>query len=352
MTPLLHLRHLLDFIATRYFSHRDGRRRLDAFLVQEGHAALPHYNYILERLSGLPLTRHSALVQILAGIMTARISCRLHYRDNTHYPAFIPTWITFSRYAYLDPESEEDLMGMEPHPDAALLPGVPLASLDHAFSPFRGAPGYDPDSGHVHVRHGFNAYIKQEVAENGDCNVYVAFRGTDMGHLRVFVPNVLTDIFQLYSCDICYIRAAGLIRHLLNHVPGIVSLQATGHSLGGGMAQFGVAANAESFPSVSGVEVNEEFFPSVRGVAVNAAGLSGNSLQALGAVHLRAAAGVLDHITTYSDPVSTHGGGLVGGRYRIPRQNAPLSNGHGIADVAACYMAATGGGGNIPADPR
>lgn len=334
MTPLLHLRHLLDFIATRYFSHRDGRRRLDAFLVQEGHAALPHYNYILERLSGLPLTRHSALVQILAGIMTARISCRLHYRDNTHYPALIPTWITFSRYAYLDPESEEDLMGMAPHPDAALLPGVPLASLDHAFSPFRGAPGYDPDSGHVHVRHGFNAYIKCS-----DNNIHVAFRGTDTGHLRVFVPNVLTDIFQLYSCDICYIRAAGLIRHLLNHVPGIVSLQATGHSLGGGMAQFGVAANVPS--SIP-----------VRGVAVNAAGLSGNSLQALGAVHLGAAAGVLDHITTYSDPVSTHGGGLVGGRYRIPRQNAPLSNGHGIADVAACYMAATGGGGNIPADPR
>lgn len=334
MTPLLHLRHLLDFIATRYFSHRDGRRRLDAFLVQEGHAVLPHYNYIMERLSGLPLTRHSALVQILAGIMTARISCRLHYRDNTHYPALIPTWITFSRYAYLDPESEEDLMGMAPHPDAALLPGVPLASLDHAFSPFRGAPGYDPDSGHVHVRHGFNAYIKCS-----DNNIHVAFRGTDTGHLRVFVPNVLTDIFQLYSCDICYIRAAGLIRHLLNHVPGIVSLQATGHSLGGGMAQFGVAANVPS--SIP-----------VRGVAVNAAGLSGNSLQALGAVHLGAAASVLDHITTYSDPVSTHGGGLVGGRYRIPRQNAPLSNGHGIADVAACYMAATGGGGNIPADPR
>lgn len=240
MTPLLHLRHLFDFIATRYFSRQDGKRRLDAFLVQEGHAALPHYNYIMERLSGLPLTRHSALVQILAGIMTARISCRLHYRDNTHYPALIPTWITFSRYAYLNPGAGGYLMGMAPHPDAALLPGVPLASLDHAFSPFRGAPGYDPDSGHVHVRHGFNAYIKQEVAENGDCNVYVAFRGTDTGHVRVFVPNVLTDIFQLYSCDICYIRAAGLIRHLLNHVPGIVSLQATGHSLSGGMVQFGV----------------------------------------------------------------------------------------------------------------
>lgn len=72
MTPLLHLRHLFDFIATRYFSRQDGKRRLDAFLVQEGHAALPHYNYIMERLSGLPLTRHSALVQILAGIMTAQ----------------------------------------------------------------------------------------------------------------------------------------------------------------------------------------------------------------------------------------------------------------------------------------
>lgn len=142
-------------------------------------------------------------------------------------------------------------------------------------------------------------------------------RGTDTGHWGVLVPNVLTDIFQLYSCDICYVRAAGLIRHLLNHVPGIVSLQATGHSLGGGMAQFGVAANVGSPLPVGGV-------------AVNAAGLSGNSLQALGADLLAAAAGVLDHITTCCDPVSTYGGGLVGGRYRIPRQNAPLSNGHGI----------------------
>lgn len=339
MTPLLHLRHLLDFIATRYFSHRDGRRRLDAFLVQEGHAALPHYNYIMERISGLPLTWHSALVQILAGIVTARLSCRLHYRDNTHYPAHIPTWVTFSRYAYLNPGAGGYLMGMAPHPDAALLPGIPLASLNHAFSPFGGATGYDPASGHVHVRHGFNGYIKQEADGNGGCNVYVAFLGTDTGHWGVFAPNVLTDIFQLYSCDICYIRAAGLIRHLLNNVPGIVSLQATGHSLGGGMAQFGVAANVPSPLPVGGV-------------AVNAAGLSGNSLRVLDAAHLTAAAGVLDHITTYCDPVSTYGGGLVGGRYRIPRQNAPLSNGHGIADVAACYMAATGGGGNIPADPR
>lgn len=338
MTPLLHLRHLVDFIATRYFSHRDGRRMLDAFLVQEGHAALPHYNYIMERLTGLPLTRHSALVQMLVGIVTARISCHFHYRDNTHYPNRIPTWITFSKYAYLDPGAGGYLMGMAPHPDAALLPGIPLASLNHAFSPFGGTTGYDPASGHVHVRHGFNAYIKRAVAENGGCNVYVAFRGTDTGHWNVLVPNILTDIFQLYSCDICYIRAAGLIRHLLSNVPGLASLQATGHSLGGGMAQFGVAANVPS-PHLVG------------GVAINAAGLSGNSLQALGMAHLPAAVGALDHITTYSDPVSTHGGGLLGGRYRIPRQNAPLSNGHGIADVAACYMAAAGGG-NIPADPR
>lgn len=339
MTHLLHLRHLIDFIATRYFSHGNGRRRLDAFLVQEGRAALPHYNYITERLSGLPLTSYPALVQMLAGVVAAMIRCRHHYRDNAHYPNRIPTWITFSRYAYLDPGAGGYLMGMAPHPDAALLPGVPLASLNHAFSPFGGAIGYDPASGHVHVRHGFNAYIKRENAGGGHCNVHVAFRGTDTGHLNVFVPNVLTDIFQLYSCDICYVRAAGLIRHLLNNVPGLTSLQATGHSLGGGMAQFGVAANMPSPLPVGGV-------------AFNAAGLSGNSLQALGAAHLTAAAGVLDHITTYCDPVSALGGGLVGGRYRIPRQNPPLSNGHGLADVAACYMAAAGGGGNIPADPR
>lgn len=338
MTPLLHLRHLIDFIATRYFSHRDGRRRLDAFLVQEGQAALPHYNYITERLSGFPMTSYPTLVQMLAGVVAAMIRCRHHYRDNAHYPNRIPTWITFSRYAYLDPGAGGYLMGMAPQPDAALLPGIPLASLNPAFSSFGGTAGYDPASGHVHVRHGFNAYIKQENAGNGHCNVHVAFRGTDTGHRNVFVPNVLTDIFQLYSCDICYIRAAGLIRHLLN-VPGIASMQATGHSLGGGMAQFGVAANVPSHLPVGGV-------------ALNAAGLSGKSLQALGAAHLTAAAGVLDHITTYRDPVSTFGGGLVGGRYRIPWQNPPLSNGHGLADVAACYMAAVAGGAPIPADPR
>lgn len=116
-------------------------------------------------------------------------------------------------------------------------------------------------------------------------------------------------------------------------------MHATGHSLGGGMAQFRVAANVPSLLPVGGV-------------ALNAAGLSGKSLQALGAAHLTAAAGVLDHITTYRDPVSTFGGGLVGGRYRIPWQNPPLSNGHGLADVAACYMAAVAGGAPIPADPR
>lgn len=324
MSLLLHCRNLADYLAVNYFSHASGMRVLDAFLEREGRAALAYHGHIREWVLGFPLSIFSGPVQAIASLLTAHVKCRWHYRDNTHYPAAnIPSGIVYSGYAYQDPPVAPGyaLLPLPPGTDVAAHGGIPSGSLNPAFaSAVGGVSGYDPVTGHVHGRWGFNAYVK-----TAGGNIHVAFRGTDIHHARVLPGNALSDIFQLYSCDVCYIRAAGLVHHLLHQMPHAASVNVTGHSLGGGLIQFAVAANLPT----GGVPLH--------GVAFNAAGLSNHSMKALGNVRLTAATGAVDHVTTTLDPVSRVGG-LVGGRYRIPRMPG-VGNGHGLADVAACYGA-------------
>lgn len=333
MTPFLHIRNLLDFVSVNYLSHGNGMRVLDAFLFREGQHALPGSNFVLERLQSYPVSMTVALLQISVSLIAAKVKCRRHYRMNTYYPPDIPARIAFSKYAYSDPPAPVApayWLHLVPGVDVSAFGGIPLGSLDASFGPAGGSSGYDHISGHVHVRNGFNAYIKR----SGN-NIHVAFRGTDTGHYHVLAGNVLTDWFQLYSCDFCYVRAAGLLRHLLT-LNNVASIEVTGHSLGGGLTQFAVAANQPTAVPVTGT-------------GFNSAGLSNNSLNVLGHTKLTTAAGALAHVVTRWDPVSTCGGGLVGGRYRIPRVPG-ISNGHGLADLAACF--ATLGGVAVPFYPR
>lgn len=155
----------------------------------------------------------------------------------------------------------------------------------------------------------------------------VAFSGTRANHLKT----LSADVEQLFMPSLHYLAAAGVVRLFLREFAA-EPLWVVGHSLGGGLAQFAVAAQAA------------EDLPRLRAVAFNAAGLSLASLNVLGEARMAAACGRIAHFTTYHDPVSAFGG-LLGAHLRLPAVAG--HDGHGIADVRASLQGALPGAGAV-----
>lgn len=141
----------------------------------------------------------------------------------------------------------------------------------------------------------------------------VAFSGTRAHHLKT----VSADVEQLFMPSLHYLAAAGVVRLFLREFAA-EPLWVVGHSLGGGLTQFAVAAQAP------------EDLPRLRGVAFNAAGLSLASLNVLGEARMAAAQNRIAHFTTRLDPASAFGG-LLGAHLRLP--GASGHDGHSVADL-------------------
>lgn len=154
---------------------------------------------------------------------------------------------------------------------------------------------YDGSTGLFKLPFGFQGWF-------GLCGerTIVAFAGTRLLQLGT----VFTDAEQIFGPSLIYACAVGMVALVAQHM-GQGNLFVLGHSLGGGLTQFAVAANRSNH---------------IEGWGFNSAGLSETSVRAL----LTAAdvAGgmenvVLHHYVTGADPVSKLGG-LVGTVTTIP----------------------------------
>lgn len=144
--------------------------------------------------------------------------------------------------------------------------------------------------------------------------VIVSYSGTDIRD-----PNMIyADILQLFSPSVLYIKAAGLLKILLEKLDAD-KFYVTGHSLGGGLTQFALTAN---------IMKNKEII----GYGFNPAGLSNVAITSLGDFNLSAAAQKMWIFTTCYDPVSLVGG-KIGCLTTLPKSN---KNGHGIESLKLC----------------
>lgn len=166
----------------------------------------------------------------------------------------------------------------------------------------------------------------------------IAFAGTHSA------AQVVLDVAQLFAVSGCYIAGAGLLNMLMKKNP-LMKFYVTGHSLGGGLTQFAVAANA----------VNDNNGNALEGYAFNPAGLSIQSLNCIGHKHLNIAKGKIHVFETVNDPVSAFFG-VVGSVVNLPKMR---ENGHTIAALKECmaqyaenYGAYPEGGIDIPNSGR
>lgn len=169
---------------------------------------------------------------------------------------------------------------------------------------------YDELTGQLHLMNGFKVWLGKY--EN---RIVIAFAGTELSK----VGAILTDVHQLLAADTMYLYAVGLVRLFLDTYPD-QSFYVTGHSLGGGLAQFAVTTNI--------AQAHER----IKGIGFNAAGLSSSTLSGVANTNLQLAMDSVVHYVTKKDPVSAFGA-LVGYRQVLPKGK---SNGHSLNDVRSC----------------
>jgi len=156
--------------------------------------------------------------------------------------------------------------------------------------------------------------LKVWFGEYGE-NVIVSFAGTDIKN----VETIATDALQLFIPSMTYLCAAGMLKEILEYF-GSKRIYVTGHSLGGGLAQFSTAANIKC--------------GNLRCVGFNSAGLSMESLKSIGNMELSESSKCTVHYTTIFDPVSVFGA-LIGHNEKLPAVKGSFP-GHSLSAVKTC----------------
>lgn len=134
-----------------------------------------------------------------------------------YLPPYIRMGISFADLAYKESDADYDNTIVRPLESASVLVG------GHEIS------------GHFDLGDGLKGFIAKRHQPFGD--IVIGFRGTDSK------SNILTDVLQYCICDdIVYRKALGFVIKVTEHYPD-QDINVFGHSLGGGLTQFAVAAS-------------------------------------------------------------------------------------------------------------
>ena len=255
------------------------------------------------RLAGKARTVRAAAGKVLSGYRRGNISHWLKSLTAQHTPVEVNTAFKSKLDESDDKEGIKNTAqlarlaysGIIDNSDDRKLPDgfskMETDKLPHALKDF-----YNDKTGQIKMPSGFKAVV----AKNGN-TVHLAFAGSEFG-LRLLGSDregtYQADYLQRFGLYSPMYRDAvavtKLFKDMLDKNNQSLSLHLSGHSLGGGLAQFAAVANG------------------VKATCFNAAGMSAGSLAMLGKKKVDGAKGMITHIRVKGDPVSDGGGGRLG----------------------------------------
>lgn len=284
---------------TDWFHLNSETDKADMCLVKAGDSILPGYAGVIE---GFFTTIAEFFTPVFTpaavGLAEGQAECALLYQENrTVDKTLADAMLTIAGYAYegcpgLSNTGYQKLSKDELPPEIRIL--------------------YDEEQGLLTASKGLRVWLGKK--EN---TIVVSYSGTDIQDADM----VYADIIQLSAPSVLYLKAAGLLKLMLNYIPG-KQFYVTGHSLGGGLTQFSVTANMDRHGS------------RLQGYGYNPAGLSMVSLRHLGASRLKQSYKKMWIFMTCYDPVSL-AGGKTGCLTTLPKTE---KNGHGMADLKVCMQ--------------
>lgn len=253
------------------------------------------------------------LYEIFINVQEGKRLAEESYQDNS-IPAYIRAakeYVDIAGYGYEGMEDAGDYVSFTRAGFEAVLGAAGLTEEEAGLL----AGSFDEDNGLFKLRYGLKAWLGK--AEN-DMEWLVGFAGTEISDNT---PSLVADVMQILCDSSYYLHAAGLLKLLLNVAEvrnGFITV--AGHSLGGGLTQYSIAAN------LNGAAARRHL---VTGYCFNSAGLTAANMLNIDD-GCRRAKGVIRHYVTDRDLVSVFGG-LIGKKVALGGHGY----GHGLAKVRA-----------------
>lgn len=292
------VRNLVD-AGKEWFGLASDKDKANNALAESGHKVAPTFGTALEALflafvdffkpdiSPLP-------IEIVEGqIMCAKINAA----NGTTEPESKPmaqTMVRLAEYGFSGKSDDDDYRPLTKDEIPEIL-----------------KPIYDQTKGFLHASRGLMAWLAK--AKKGN-DIVISFSGTHTDE----VEHWIADVAQVYSPTAMYLLAAGLVNMMANkYSDKKYAIYVTGHSLGGGLTQFSVAACGKD--------------SRIKGYSYNPAGLSVGTVTPI-LSNIGSSTKRIWHFVTCKDPISRFGGKLG----RITTLPETGNDGHSIDDVKKC----------------
>lgn len=306
--------NLISYLYERYQISRNDKESLKS-IEEQGLKVMPNYpssiiSDIVESAITYAIPDSKMIELVLKELEEAKNIGEMHRKETENFTVeYAKRLLRVAKYAY---------SGIKENNKYLIYP----LKKEDLPEKIRGMESYNQSTGMLEIPGAMKVIFGKL-----DENIVIGFAGTE---ITSKLSTLGTDIQQILSPNLMYLRAAGIVSIMRSHYPKEQKIIVAGHSLGGGLTQAAIISN------IRNENVLED---NLLGAAYNSAGLSlitlliDSSLINSSEVIERASRNIT-HYRAPFDPVSAFGA-LIGTVKELERTSVPY---HCISNIKNSFM--------------